>query len=135
VTFTNLATPTQSITRAVWSYGDGVISSTLAATHTHAYTQAGVYTVTLSVNDGVLTDTLTRTAYITAGSVSSATTRVITYLYDDLYRLTGADYSSGESFAYAYDPVGNPVSLRLRDELSHRSDAHSDLDRGHQLPV
>ncbi len=50
---------------------------------------------------------MTRTAYITAGSVSSATTRVITYTYDYLYRLTGANYSTGESFAYAYDPVGN----------------------------
>ncbi|MEJ2559557.1 MAG: hypothetical protein P8186_25745 [Anaerolineae bacterium] len=27
--------------------------------------------------------------------------------------MTGADYSSGESFAYAYDPVGNPVLLRF----------------------
>jgi YD repeat-containing protein len=106
VTFTNLSTSTQAITRAVWSYGDGVISTTLALTHTHAYTRAGVYTVALSVSDGVLTDTLSRTNYITAGA-SGSTTRVINYTYDDLYRLTGADYSTGESFAYAYDPVGN----------------------------
>ncbi len=40
---------------------------------------------------------------------------------DKLRCLTGADYrstgltagSSGESFAYGYDPVGNPVSLRF----------------------
>ncbi|MEJ2556525.1 MAG: hypothetical protein P8186_09905 [Anaerolineae bacterium] len=88
------------------------------------YTQAGVYT--LSVSDGVVTDTLTRTNYITAtgGTVYTTTTRVITYTYecaaslkrserDKLYRLTDADYSSGESFAYGYDPVGNPVSLRF----------------------
>jgi YD repeat-containing protein len=37
----------------------------------------------------------------------SSTTRVITYTYDHLYRLTGADYSTGETFAYAYDAVGN----------------------------
>jgi YD repeat-containing protein len=134
VTFTNLSTPTQAITRAVWSYGDGVISSTLALTHTHTYTQAGVYTVALSVSDGVVTDTLTRTNYITAGTSGYTTTaRVITYLYDDLYRLTGADYSTGEAFAYAYDPVGNPVSLRSRDELPHRPDAHPDLDHRDQL--
>ena len=108
MTFTNLSTPTQSITRAVWSYGDGVISTTLTLTHTHAYTRAGVYSVALSVSDGVLTDTMTRTNTITAGGTAyTTTTRVITYLYDDLYRLTGADYSSGESFAYAYDAVGN----------------------------
>jgi len=37
--------------------------------------------------------------------------RVISYTYDSLYRLTGAEYSTGESFAYAYDPVGNRLSL------------------------
>jgi YD repeat-containing protein len=42
------------------------------------------------------------------------TTRVITYTYDHLYRLTGADYSTGEQFQYAYDGVGNPVSTSLR---------------------
>jgi hypothetical protein len=55
--------------------------------------------------------------------------------------LTGADYSTpaagagqaGEAFGYAYDPVGNPVSLRSRDELPHRPDAHPDLDHGDQL--
>jgi YD repeat-containing protein len=109
VTFTNLSMPTQAITSALWAYGHGVISNTLALTHPHIYTRAGVYTVTLSVSDGVVTDTLTRTNYITAtgGTVYTTTTRVITYTYDKLYRLTGADYSSGESFAYGYDPVGN----------------------------
>jgi RHS repeat-associated protein len=37
----------------------------------------------------------------------SSTTRVITYTYDHLYRLTSADYSTGETFAYGYDAVGN----------------------------
>jgi hypothetical protein len=53
VTFTNLSTPTQAITRATWAYGDGVISHTLALTHTHTYTRPGVYSVTLSAGDGV----------------------------------------------------------------------------------
>ncbi|MBC7250790.1 MAG: hypothetical protein H5T62_10955 [Anaerolineae bacterium] len=34
-------------------------------------------------------------------------TTVITYTYDPLYRLTSAEYSTGESFQYAYDAVGN----------------------------
>jgi PKD repeat protein len=116
VTFTNLSTPTQVITGTLWSYGDGITSTTSALTHTHAYTQAGVYTVTLTVSGEGGSDTLTRTAYITAGSIGYTTTmRVINYIYDDLYRLTGADYSTpaagagqaGEAFAYAYDAVGN----------------------------
>ncbi|MBC7228079.1 MAG: hypothetical protein H5T61_12765 [Thermoflexales bacterium] len=40
-------------------------------------------------------------------SAEEMVTRVITYTYDPLYRLTGATYSTGESFAYAYDAVGN----------------------------
>jgi YD repeat-containing protein len=34
----------------------------------------------------------------------------ITYSYDDLYRLEAADYSTGDSYAYAYDAVGNRLS-------------------------
>jgi len=34
-------------------------------------------------------------------------TRTITYTYDGLYRLVEADYSSGESFQYTYDAMGN----------------------------
>ncbi|MCL4561765.1 MAG: hypothetical protein M1281_14300, partial [Chloroflexi bacterium] len=34
----------------------------------------------------------------------------IDYQYDALNRLTNADYSPGETFAYAYDPAGNRVS-------------------------
>ena len=35
----------------------------------------------------------------------------ITYTYDPLHRLTCADYSTGESFAYVYDAVGNRTVL------------------------
>ena len=34
-------------------------------------------------------------------------TTVISYTYDNLYRLTEADYSSGQVFTYTYDAVGN----------------------------
>jgi len=34
-------------------------------------------------------------------------TRVVTYTYDPLGRLTGAEYSTGERYEYAYDAVGN----------------------------
>ena len=42
---------------------------------------------------------------------SVTTTRLISYTYDSLYRLRKAQYSTGESFAYTYDPVGNRLSL------------------------
>jgi PKD repeat protein len=62
VTFTN-----QSIgdyTASLWSFGDK-ITSTLQSP-THAYTAAGVYTVSLTVSGPGGSDTLTRTNYITA---------------------------------------------------------------------
>ncbi len=39
------------------------------------------------------------------------TTRVITYTYDPLNRLTEARYSTGEHFEYAYDAVGNRTAM------------------------
>jgi RHS repeat-associated protein/uncharacterized repeat protein (TIGR01451 family) len=220
VTFTNLSTPTAGITGTLWAYGDDTTSATSAVTHTHSYTQNGVYSVSLSIEGPGGSDVLTRAEYITvtgtplltitksgpsratpgelitytlvvtnvgdasannllitdtipisayyvsggtqvgdvvswtlgllpdtastqASFVVSATqtitnsdyrvsaegdvsavgqevvvttiyttsTRVISYTYDPLYRLTDADYSSGESFAYTYDAVGNRQAL------------------------
>jgi PKD repeat protein len=45
---------------STWNFGDGSPSLTV----THTYTTPGVYTVTLTVEDGVDTDVRTRTAYI-----------------------------------------------------------------------
>ena len=47
-----------------WDYGDGS-TSTVAATHTHTYSAAGVYTVSLRVSNPVGSDVLTRSHYIT----------------------------------------------------------------------
>jgi PKD repeat protein len=60
VTFTNSST--NAITY-LWDFGDGITDTVISPTHT--YTQAGVYTITLSVNDGSATDTLPLTNYIT----------------------------------------------------------------------
>lgn len=40
-------------------------------------------------------------------TLSTTITRTIVYTYDNLYRLTNANYSTGELFAYTYDPAGN----------------------------
>jgi YD repeat-containing protein len=45
-------------------------------------------------------------------------TRTITYTYDPLNRLTGATYSTGEAYAYAYDAVGNRTAMTSTTPLS-----------------
>ena len=58
----------------------------------------------------------------------TTTHRIISYTYDSLYRLTGADYSTGESFAYTYDPVGNRLSLTTHaDVVNYQYDAANRL--------
>jgi YD repeat-containing protein len=38
----------------------------------------------------------------------------IQYSYDPLYRLTGADFSDGDSYHYSYDRVGNRPEQETR---------------------
>jgi YD repeat-containing protein len=45
-------------------------------------------------------------------------TRVITYTYDPLGRLTGAEYSTGERYEYAYDAVGNRTAYTVTTPLA-----------------
>lgn len=45
-----------------------------------------------------------------AVEVLESTSTTIDYVYDPLYRLTAADYSSGEFFHYSYDEVGNRLT-------------------------
>ena len=45
---------------------------------------------------------------IPGGTIETDVT--ITYTYDPLYRLTAADYSTGEFFHYTYDAVGNRLT-------------------------
>ncbi|MEW5956352.1 MAG: PKD domain-containing protein [Chloroflexota bacterium] len=68
VTFTNLATPTQAVSDFVWDYGDGITGTTSALTHTHQYTQTGVYTVSLTAAGAEDSLTLTKANYIIATS-------------------------------------------------------------------
>ncbi len=44
---------------------------------------------------------------VQAEETISGANRVIDYTYDPLSRLTGANYSTGEDYAYQYDAVGN----------------------------
>ena len=72
-------------------------SSTTTPTRTATITPAATPTFTISASP-------TTAPSIPGGPVT------ITYDYDPLYRLTAATYSTGDSYAYAYDAVGNRLS-------------------------
>jgi len=68
VTFVNSST---GATDYLWDFGDGITQTFTSALNLppsafdHLYTRAGVYTVSLSVSNGDITDTLIRPEYIT----------------------------------------------------------------------
>jgi hypothetical protein len=89
---------------------------------------SGVYTLTAAMyEDGLRLDRLlltTDTTYLPTsagpaetprqaevGGPMTTLTRTVVYTYDHLYRLTEADYSTGEYYNYTYDAVGNRVGL------------------------
>ncbi|MEW5958145.1 MAG: PKD domain-containing protein, partial [Chloroflexota bacterium] len=83
VTFTNLATPTHVVSDFLWDYGDGITGTTSALTHTHPYTQTGVYTVSLSTI-GLAEDlTVTRPNAITITGLATPTLDMV--WWDDAY--------------------------------------------------
>ncbi len=66
VQFTDLSTPgTNPITSWYWTFGDGTTSNVQHPNHT--YTAPGLYTVSLTVSDGSLSNTMTRVEYINVG--------------------------------------------------------------------
>jgi YD repeat-containing protein len=85
--------------------------------------------------DGLRLDRLlltTSTTFIPAGagppeterqlvvtSTLATITRTMVYTYDRLYRMTEADYSTGESFAYAYDAMGNQTAITETLDLTN----------------
>ena len=114
VTFSNLSYPLYGTTAYTWTFGDGATST--LTDPAHAYTTPGVYSVTLTTAVATDTHTLTRTNYISVsgeGGGPITVTRTITYTYDPLGRLTDADYSTGESYEYAYDEVGNRTAYTV----------------------
>jgi YD repeat-containing protein len=106
-----------------WSWASEAANGETA---TLAIATTGVYTLNLFMReDGLRIDRLllttdTNTIPDGLGPPESARlfgvltpgvlTRTIVYTYDNLYRLTAADYSTGEFFDYTYDDRGNRLS-------------------------
>ena len=88
VSFTN--TSAGDYVTSTWQFGDGgMLTGQLPQVVTHTYVSPGAYTVTLMLNDGVDTNTITRTNYIQVGyraympvALGSSTAPSMT-LYDD----------------------------------------------------
>jgi RHS repeat-associated protein len=95
----------------------------------------GLYTVSLQMReDGLRIDRLlltTDTTYVPVDTGLAETTRqtestglltvvdrIINYDYDKLYRLTGANYTTGQSYAYDYDPVGNRLAQIINGDTT-----------------
>jgi YD repeat-containing protein len=99
-------------------------------------TSTGLYTVNLWMReDGLRIDRLlltTDTTFVPTGEGPTETlrvgfggsppetliTRTIVYTYDNLYRLTDADYSTGENYQYSYDPVGNRLEQVINGDTT-----------------
>ena len=120
-----------------WQWANISLSGTGAVTV--PVEASGLYTVSLWMReDGLRIDRLlltTDTNYIPVNFGPAETgripvdvagptvplTRTIVYTYDNLYRLTNADYTSGETYAYDYDPVGN----RLQQIINGNTTSYS----------
>jgi RHS repeat-associated protein len=105
-------------------------SKTPTASSTHTPTGTPVITTNLAASWGNLAAPV---PYRESGRMAQPldalgwTTRTIDYTYDPLYRLTAADYSSGEYFHYAYDAVGNRLSQET--QLGSESYTYDAADR------
>ena len=70
VTFTDLSSGS-GITSCQWNFGDGGTSNVCGPTVNHTYNQGGVYTVSLTINTALGSNTRTRPAYITTSGAAT----------------------------------------------------------------
>lgn len=68
----------------------------------------GVQFWSAQTNECTLPGCTSATVTLPGGTAEVTTT--IDYTYDPLYRLTSADYSTGDAYQYAYDSVGNRLT-------------------------
>jgi len=92
-----------------WQFGDSATGSGAVVSHT--YPAVGNYTAVVTASNSVSVVTATTVVTITGGATT--VTRTLHYTYDSLGRLTDAGYSTGESYEYAYDEVGNRTAYTI----------------------
>ncbi len=102
---TGSSDPDGNLLSYAWLFGDG--DNGVGATPTHAYAQAGLFGVALSVSDGVLTDLGTATASI----VAIFTARAFTTSANGLIRLT----KGKPTWCLQVEPVGRAYENALVD--------------------
>jgi PKD repeat protein len=122
VTFVNSST---NATHFFWDFGDGLtqtetISTPIlppsALTLTHSYTQAGVYTVTLTATGSEGSQALTKTNYLTISEPALADFSAFPTTGSDPLTVQFLDNSSGASH-YEWD-FGDGSPLLTTDELT-----------------
>jgi len=129
VTFSNVSTPAGELTAFDWDFGDG--SSSTAISPTHLYSQAGVYTVTLTASGPDGSHSLTRAAYI---SVTATPTQEVGlqghWPLDETsgtrYDVSGRDndLTDNNTVGYATGVISRAADLE-RNDTESLSIAHS----------
>jgi len=99
-----------------WSFGDG--ASSAATTPTHAYTDAGTYTVSLTLGNGNCTRVLTTT--VNAGLATGV---------DELANTAVEAYSAGNSFVLRNNPA-ETLTIWLHDRSGRTIDGPIKLAAG-----
>jgi PKD repeat protein len=100
VNFTDTSSGT--VTNRIWSFGDGATTNIIGTSISHTYTQAGTYTVGLTVAGPVGSDTLSKPNYITVTNIVVTTYTIST----SASPTTGGSTSGGGS-----KPAGATVTV------------------------
>ena len=98
-------TNTGRVTAGLWMREDGLWIDRLLLTTDTTYIPTGFGPVETERQTGT-------------GGLVIPLTRTIVYTYDNLYRLTDAGYSSGETYQYSYDPVGNRLQQIINGDTT-----------------
>lgn len=110
ITFTDLSTPTGTITLWRWDFGDSSPYS-YEQNPVHIYNNPGVYTVTLYIESGPYNDTKIKTNYITIATALTANFEGVPTSGDAILTVQFYDRSEGDPIYWEWDfGDGSPKS-------------------------